>query len=145
MPKHPDRSHLADALQFMDLIDLADKELPAARATVEQAKAAAATAQEELDKHQQWLGQHRELYNKAVTGCERRRKRQVFIAACKDRARLPLELLSNAWRGLLTGGRRRSLRAKLPERLRKLDHPSGAKPRPRIQDRIHAMDRHDMR
>ena len=29
MPKEPDRSHLADAIHFMDLIDLADEELPA--------------------------------------------------------------------------------------------------------------------
>jgi hypothetical protein len=36
LPKDPDRSHLADAIHFMDLIDLADDELPAARATVEQ-------------------------------------------------------------------------------------------------------------
>jgi hypothetical protein len=29
VPKEPDRSHLADAIHFMDLIDLADEELPA--------------------------------------------------------------------------------------------------------------------
>jgi hypothetical protein len=49
--KDPDRSHLADAIHFMDLIDLADDELPAARATVERSKAAAVTAEMELDKH----------------------------------------------------------------------------------------------
>jgi hypothetical protein len=65
LPKDPDRSHLADAIHFMDLINLADDELPAARATVEQSKAAAVTAQMELDKHQQWLGQHQELYAQA--------------------------------------------------------------------------------
>ena len=62
LPKDPDRSHLDDAIHFMDLIDLADEELPAARATVERSKAAAATARVDLDKHQQWLGQHQELY-----------------------------------------------------------------------------------
>ena len=62
LPKDPDRSHLADAIHFMDLIDLADEELPVARAAVEQAKTAAFTARTELDKHQQWLGQHQELY-----------------------------------------------------------------------------------
>jgi len=62
LPKDPDRSHLADAIHFMDLIDLADEELPAAKATVERSKAAAATARVDLDKHQQWLGQHQELY-----------------------------------------------------------------------------------
>jgi hypothetical protein len=50
----------------MDLIDLADEELPAARVTVEQAKTAAVTARLELDKHQQWLGRHQELYTEAV-------------------------------------------------------------------------------
>ena len=49
LPKDPDRSHLADAIHFMDLIDLADEELPAARATVERSKAAAATARVDLD------------------------------------------------------------------------------------------------
>jgi len=45
----------------MNLIDLADEELPTARATVEKSKAAAVTARRDLDKHQQWLGQHQEL------------------------------------------------------------------------------------
>lgn len=141
MPKHPDRSHLADAIRFMDLIDLADEELPAARATVEQAKEAALTAQMELDKHQQWLGQHQQLYKKAVSGCERRRKRQVFIAACKDTARLPIDLLNSAWSSLFNAGRRRSLRSKLKDRLRELDHPSVVKPGKQLQERIEAMDR----
>jgi len=43
LPKDPDRSHLADAIHFMDLTDLADQELPSARATVEKSKAAAST------------------------------------------------------------------------------------------------------
>jgi len=76
----------------MDLIDLADEELPAAIAIVEQAKTAAVTARLELDKHQQWLGQHQELYAEAVKGCERRLKRQAFIAACKQKAWLPIHL-----------------------------------------------------
>jgi hypothetical protein len=141
LPKHPDRSHLADAIRFMDLIDVADEELPAARATVERAKEAALTAQMELDKHQQWLGQHQQLYKKAVSGCERRRKRQVFIAACKDTARLPIDLLNSAWSSLFNAGRRRSLRSKLKDRLRELDHPSVVKPGKQLQERIEAMDR----
>jgi hypothetical protein len=52
LSQDPDRSHLADAIHFMDLIHLADEELPAARATVERSKAAAVRAQVELDKHQ---------------------------------------------------------------------------------------------
>ena len=86
LPKDPDRSHLADAIHFMDLIDLADEELPVARAAVEQAKAAAVTARTELDKHQQWLGQHQELYTEAIKGCERRLRRQALITACKQTA-----------------------------------------------------------
>ena len=70
LPKDPDRSHLADAIQFMNLIDLADEELPTARATVEKSKAAAVTARRDLDKHQQWPGQHQELYTEAVEGCD---------------------------------------------------------------------------
>ena len=83
MPKDPDRSHLADAIHFMDLIDLADEELPAARATVERSKTTTATALGELDKHQEWLGQHQKLYTQAVKGCERRLMRQALISACK--------------------------------------------------------------
>jgi hypothetical protein len=124
----------------MDLMDLADEELPAARATVEQAKEAALTAQMELDKHQQWLGQHQELYTEAVRGCERRRKRQLFIAACKDTARLPIELLSNAWSGLFNASRRRSLKAKLKDRLQELGRASERKPEQHLQERIQAMD-----
>jgi len=93
LPKDPDRSHLADAIQFMNLIDLADEELPTARATVEKSKAAAVTARRDLDKHQQWLGQHQELYTEAVEGCERRLKRQAFMGACKQAAWLPIQLV----------------------------------------------------
>lgn len=55
LPKDPDKSHLADAIHFMDLIDLADEELPAAKVAVERSKAAAVTARMDLEKHQQWL------------------------------------------------------------------------------------------
>jgi hypothetical protein len=145
LPKDPDRSHLADAIHFMDLIDLADEELPAARATVERSKAAAATARVDLDKHRQWLGQHQELYTEAIKGCERRLKRQAFIAACKQTARLPIQLLTTAWSGLfdvaLAYPRRRSLRAKLKVRIEELDHPSELKFARHLQERIQAIDR----
>jgi hypothetical protein len=69
--------------------------------------------------------------------CERRMKRQFFIAACKDTARLPIELLSTAWSGLFN---RRSLRSKLKDRLQELDHASELKPGQCLQERIQAMD-----
>ena len=144
LPKDPDRSHLADAIHFMDLIDLADEELPAARATLERSKAVAAKARGELDKHQQWLEQHQELYTEAVKGCERRLKRQAFIGACKETARLPIQLLTNAWNGLFDAAvaypRRRSLRAKLEDRIHNLDHPSELKFAQQLQERIQAME-----
>lgn len=144
LPKHPDRSHLADAIHFMDLIDLADEELPAARATVEQAKAAAVTARKELEKHHQWLGQHQELYTEAVKGCERRLKRQAFVAVCKQKAWLPIQLVATASTGLLQAihayPRPRSLRAKLKHRLQELDHPR-VPAAGQLQERIEAMDR----
>jgi hypothetical protein len=149
MPKDPDRSHLADAIHFMDLIDLADDELPAARATVERSKAAAVTARTELDKHQQWLGRHQELYAQVVKGCERRLKRQAFIGACKQTAWLPIQLIATASTGLfhaiLAYPRRRSLRAKLKDRLQELDHPSELQFARHLQDRIQAMDRRGLR
>jgi hypothetical protein len=145
MPKDPDRSHLADAIHFMDLIDLAD----AARATVEQSKAAAVTARRELDKHQQWLGQHQQLYKEAVKGCERRLKQQAFIGACKQAAWLPIQLVATASIGLLHATlaypRRRWLRAKLKDRLQELDHPSEPQFTRQLQERIQAMDRRGLR
>jgi len=147
MPKEPDRSHLADAIHFMELIDLADCELPAARTTVEQSKAAAVAAQMELDKHQQWVGRHQELYTEAVKGCERRLKRQSFMGA--QTARLPVQFLTTAWSGLfnapLAYRRRRWLRAKLKDRLQPLDHPSEVKFARQLQERIQAMDRRGLR
>ena len=145
LPKDPDRSHLADAIHFMDLSRLADEKLPAARATVERSKAAAVTARIELDKHQQWLGQHQELYAQAVKGCERRLKRKVFIGACKQTAWLPIQLLTTAWTGLFHPGlaypRRRWLKAKLQDRIQELDHPSEHQFARTLQKRIQAMDR----
>jgi hypothetical protein len=147
VPKDPDRSHLADAIHFMDLIHSADEELPTARATVERSKAAVVTAQMELDKHQQWLGRHQELYSQAVRGCERRLKRQAYIAACKQTAWLPIQLLATAWTGLLHAAfaylRRRWLRAKLRDRIQELDHPSELQFG--LQQRIQAMDRRGQR
>ena len=144
-----DRSYLADAIHFMDLIHLADEELPAARATVERSKAAAATARMELDKHQQWLGQHQELYAYAVKGCERRLKRQAFIGACKQTAYLPMQLMATASTGLLHAAlaypRRRWLRAKLKDRIQELDHPSELQFARQLHERIQAMDRHALR
>jgi hypothetical protein len=144
LPKDPDRSHLVDAIQFMDLIDLADEELPGARATVEQSKTAAVTARLELDKHQQWLGQHQELYAQAVKGCERRLKRQAFVAACKQKAWLPIQLVATASTGLLQAiyayPHRRSLRAHLKDRIQELHQP-GVPPSGQLQERIQAMDR----
>ena len=149
MPKDPVRSHLADAIHFMDLIDLADEELPAARATVEQSKAAAVTAQMELDKHQQWLGEHQELYAQAVKGCERRLKRQALFTTCKQTAWIPVQLLTTACGGLFNAAlaypRRRSLRAKLKDRIQELDHSSELKFAQQLQERIQAMERRGLR
>jgi hypothetical protein len=149
VPKDPDRSHLADAIHFMDLIHLADEELPVARATVERSKAAAVTARTELDKHQQWLGRHQDLYAQAVKGCERRLKRQAFIGACTRAAWLPIELVVTASTGLLHSAlvypRRRWLRAKLKDRLQELDHPSELQFARQLQERIQAMDRRGLR
>ena len=149
LPKDPDRSHLADAIQFMNLIDLADEELPTARATVEKSKAAAVTARRDLDKHQQWLGQHQELYTEAVKGCERRLKRQALITTCKQTAWIPVQLLTTACGGLFNAAlaypRRRSLRAKLKDRIQELDHSSELKFAQQLQERIQAMDRRGLR
>ena len=129
----------------MDLIQLADEELPAARATVERSKAAAVRAQVELDKHQQWLEQHQELYSQALKGCERRLKRQAFIAACKQRALLPIRILATACLGLSHAAwaypRRRWLRAKPKNRIQAVDQPSKPQVTLHLQQRIQAIGR----
>jgi hypothetical protein len=128
----------------MDLIDLADQELPGAQATVEQSKAAAVIARIELDKHQQWLGQHQELYAQTMKGCERRLKCQAFVAAFKQKAWLPIQLVATASTGLVRAihayPRRRSLRANLKDRIQELDQPRVTPPG-QLQYRIQAMDR----
>ena len=142
LPKHPDRSHLTDAIHAADLIRLAEEEVPAARATIERSKAAALTARMELEKHQQWLGRHEELYAQALKGCER----QIFINACKQTAWVPLQLLATASTGLfhaaLAYPRRRWLKAKLKNRIEELDHASELPFAGHLQERIQAMDRH---
>ena len=149
LPKDSDRSHLADAIHFMDLIRLADEELPAARAMVERSKAAAITARMELDKHQQWLRRHQELYAQAVKRCERRLKRKAFIGACKQTAWLPIQLLTTACTESFHAGlpypHRRWLKAKLKDRIRELDHPSEHEFARQLQERIQAMDRRAVR
>jgi hypothetical protein len=149
LPKDPDRSHLADAIHFMDLIDLADEELPAAKATVERARTAAATARGELDKHQEWLSQHQEVYTKTVKRCDRRLKRQAFIEACRQTAWVPVQLLTAAWSGLshaaLAYPRRRSIRVKLKDRIQELNHRSELPVARDLQERIQAMDRRGLR
>ena len=149
LPKDFDRSHLADAIHFMDLIRLADEELPAARATVERSKAAAITARMELDEHQRWLRRHQELYGQAVKRCERRLKRKAFIGACKQTAWLPIKLLTTAWTESFHAGlaypHRRWLKAKLKNRIRELDHPSEHEFARQLQQRIQAMDRRAVR
>ena len=149
LPKDPDISHLADAIHSMDLIRLADEELPAAGAAVQRSKAAAVKAQMELDEHQQWVGRHQELYAQAVKGCERRLKRKALIGACKQTAWVPIQLLTTAWSGLFHAGlaypRRRWLKAKLKDRIQELDHPSEHEVARRLQERIQAMDRRGLR
>jgi hypothetical protein len=148
LSKDPDRSHLADAIHFMDLIHLADDELTAARAIVERSKAAAVTAQMELIEHQQWLGRDQELYAQAMKGCERRLKRQAFIGACKQTTWLPIQLLATASTGLfhaaLAYPRRRWLRARLKDRIQELEHPSELQFARQLQERIQAMDPHGL-
>jgi hypothetical protein len=130
----------------MELINLADEELPAARATVAQSKAAAVTAQMELDKHQQWLGRHQELYAQAVQGCERRLKRQALIDVCKQTAWVPIQLLTAAWaHAALANPRRHWLKAKLKDRIQELDHPRKHPFARQLQERIQAMDRRGLR
>ena len=113
MPKKPDRRYLADAIHLVDLIHRAGEEVSPAIAAVEQSKAAAVTAQLELEKHQQWLDRHQELYAQTVKGCERRLKR---LAYCH-------------W-----------MRAKFNNRIQALARPTGPSLSRQLQNRIQALD-----
>ena len=64
---------------------------------------------------------------------------------CAQTAWLPVQLLTTAWSGLFNAAlaypRRRSLRAKLKDRIQELDHPRELKfARRQLQERIEAMD-----
>jgi hypothetical protein len=143
--KEPDRTYLADAIHLMDLIHQADEEVPPAITAVERSKAAAVTAQMELDKHQRWIARHQELYAQAVKGCERRLKRQAFISKCKQTAYLPVQLIATACvslsRAVWVYPYRRRLRAKLNNRIQAMARPTGPRLSPQLQNRIQAMDR----
>ena len=114
MPKKPDRSYLADAIHLVDLIHRAGEEVSPAIAAVEQSKAAAITAQLELQKHQQWLDRHQELYAQTVEACERRLKRLAY----------------GHW-----------MRAKFNNRIQALVRPTGPWLSRQLQNRIQALDR----
>jgi hypothetical protein len=94
-------------------------------------------------------GAHQELYTEVVKGCERRLKRLAFIGACKETARLPMQLLTNTWSGLFDAAlaypRRHWLRAKLKDRIQELDHPSKPQFAQQLQERIQAMERRGLR
>ena len=102
----------------MDLIQLTDEELPAARATVEQSKAAAVTGTGQASA---MAGTVPGTLRASGEGCERRLKRKAFIGACKQTAWLPIQFLTTAWTGLIHAGlsypRRRWLKANLKARI----------------------------
>ena len=114
MPKKPHRSYLADAIHLVDLIHRAGEEVSPAIAAVEQSKAAAITAQLELQKHQQWLDRHQGLYAQTVEACERRLKRLAY----------------GHW-----------MRAKFNNRIQALVRPTGPWLSRQLQNRIQALDR----
>jgi len=129
MPGAPDRSHLADAIHLMDLLQLVDGEVPIARATVDRSKAALDSARMELEKHRRWLESHQELYAEALKGCEQQLKRRAFINACKQVALVPIELVASAGAGLFhtafAHSRRDRLRAELQSRIQAMTNAAG--------------------
>jgi len=84
-----------------------------------------------------------------VKGCERRLKRQALITTCKQTAWIPVQLLTTACGGLFNAAlaypRRRSLGAKLKDRIQELDHLSELKFAQQLQERIQAMERRGLR
>jgi hypothetical protein len=125
--KAPDRSYLADAIHLMELTRLAEHEVPAAQATVDQGKAAVDLAKAELDKHQQWLDRHNELYTDSLRRFQRRLKRQAFISNCKQIALLPIKSFASAFGELTSYPWRYRERVKLQNRIRAMGDRSAGR------------------
>jgi hypothetical protein len=113
-----------------DEIQIIAKKGPAVSATVGRSKEVVASANRELDKHKQWLEQHRSPYVQALDGCLRKIERRRLIRACGQAILTTARVLSSV------------CRTSLHTALRRLTDPRDLQWRvhEQLQKRIDAMD-----
>jgi hypothetical protein len=124
----PDISYLNDAIHLMDGKHLIDTKVTAAETNVDQSKDIVVLAKRELERHQQWLERHRELYLKELIRAQRQLRRHDVIRACKQAVMVPMQLVSFGFVALLHGAgstlANRAKQERLQNRINTIDHPS---------------------
>ena len=101
MSNRPDRSYLNDAIHLMDGTRLIDAKVAAVDTTVDRSKDVVVSANRELERHQQWLERHSEVYLKELKWAQRRLRRHDLIRACKQAVMVPMQLVSSGFVALL--------------------------------------------
>ncbi len=128
MSSRPDRSYLNDAIHLMDGTHLIDAKVAAVDTTVDRSKDVVVSANRELERHQQWLERHREVYLKELKWAKRQLRRHDLIRACKQAVMVPMQLVSFGFVALLHGARstlaNRAKQERLQNRINAIDHPS---------------------
>ena len=92
----PDISHLSDAIRLMDGTRFIDTKVAAVEATVYRSKDVVASANRELERHQQWFECHRELYAEDLKRAERQLSRLGVLRSCKQTVIFPMRLAASA-------------------------------------------------
>jgi hypothetical protein len=101
----PDISHLSDAIRLMDGTHFIDTKVAAVEATVYRSKDVVASANRELERHQQWFECHRELYAEDLKRAERQLRRLGVLRSCKQTVIFPMRLAASAGVTLLHAAR----------------------------------------
>lgn len=101
----PDISHLSDAIRLMDGTRFIDTKVAAVEATVYRSKDVVASANRELERHQQWFECHRELYAEDLKRAERQLRRLGVLRSCKQTVIFPMRLAASAGVTLLHAAR----------------------------------------
>ena len=127
MSKRPDMSYLNDAIHLMGGRHLIDAKVATVETTVDRSKDVVVTANAELERHQQWVERHREVYLIELKWAQRQLRRHDLIRACKQVVIVPMQLVSSGFLALLPGARRtlakRAIYEKLQNRINAVDRP----------------------
>jgi hypothetical protein len=105
MPRTPERSYLNDAIHLFDGTNRIKAEIADAQKTLDHSIETVIAANRDLERHQQWLERHRELYAEDMKRAQRHLRRHALVKVCKQAAMLPLHLISSRCAALLRGTR----------------------------------------